>query len=122
MVNLALIQMTYGDDLGENYDKAVDYIRKAAGQGASIVCTQELFKSRYFCQAEDSVNFDLAEEIAAGSGTVAQLSELAAELGVVIVASLFEKRAVGLYHNTAVVLDADGSYLGKYHKMHIPNS
>jgi N-carbamoylputrescine amidase len=113
MVNLALIQMTYGDDLGENYDKAVDYIRKAAGQGASIVCTQELFQSRYFCQAEDSVNFDLAEEIAAGSGTVAQLSELA---------SLFEKRAVGLYHNTAVVLDADGSYLGKYHKMHIPNS
>ena len=121
MIKLALIQMTCGDDLGENYDKAVDYIRKAAGQGAHIICTQELFKSRYFCQAEDSANFDLAEEIVAGSGTVAQLSELAAELGVVIVASLFEKRAVGLYHNTAVALDADGGYLGKYRKMHIPD-
>jgi N-carbamoylputrescine amidase len=121
VVKLALIQMTCGDDLRENYDKTVDYIRKAAGQGANIVCTQELFKSRYFCQTEDSANFDLAEEIAAGSGTVDQMSELAAELGVVIVASLFEKRAVGLYHNTAVVLDADGSYLGKYRKMHIPD-
>ncbi|RLC74875.1 MAG: carbon-nitrogen hydrolase [Chloroflexi bacterium] len=121
MIKLALIQMTCGDDLGENYDKAVGYIRKAAGQGAHIVCTQELFKSRYFCQTEDSANFDLAEEIADGSGTVAQLSDLAAELSVVIVASLFEKRAVGLYHNTAVVLDADGSYLGKYRKMHIPD-
>ena len=120
-IRLALIQMTCGDDLGENYEKAVDYVRKAADQGASIICTQELFKSRYFCQVEDSANFDLAEEIAAGSGTVAQLGELAAELGVVIVASLFEKRAVGLYHNTAVVLDADGSYLGKYRKMHIPD-
>jgi N-carbamoylputrescine amidase len=120
-VNLALIQMTCGADLEENYDKAVGYIRKAADQRANIICTQELFKSRYFCQVEDSANFDLAEEIAAGSGTVAQLSELAAELGVVIVASLFEKRAVGLYHNTAVILDADGSYLGMYRKMHIPD-
>jgi N-carbamoylputrescine amidase len=120
-VKLALIQMTCGDSLDENYEKAVNYIRRAAGQGANIVCTQELFKSRYFCQVEDSANFDLAEEIVAESGTVAQLSELAAELGAVIVASLFEKRAVGLYHNTAVVLDADGSYLGKYRKMHIPD-
>jgi N-carbamoylputrescine amidase len=63
-IKLALIQMTCGDDLGENYDKAVDHVRKAAGQGANIICTQELFKSRYFCQAEDSANFDLAEEIA----------------------------------------------------------
>jgi N-carbamoylputrescine amidase len=120
-IKLALIQMACGDDLGENYDKVVNYIKEAASQGANIVCTQELFKSRYFCQVEDSANFGLAEEIAAGSGTVAQLSELAAELGVVIVASLFEKRAVGLYHNTAVVLDADGSYQGKYRKMHIPD-
>jgi N-carbamoylputrescine amidase len=120
-IKLALIQMTCGDDLGENYDKAVDYIREAASQGANIVCTQELFKSRYFCKVEDSANFDLAEEIAIGSETVARLSELAAELGVVIVASLFEKRAVGLYHNTAVVLDADGNWLGKYRKMHIPD-
>ena len=121
MIKLALIQMTCGDDPAENYGKATGYMREAAAQGANIVCTQELFKSRYFCQAEDSANFDLAEEIAAGSGTVAQLSDLAAQLGVVVVASLFEKRAVGLYHNTAVVLDADGSYLGKYRKMHIPD-
>jgi N-carbamoylputrescine amidase len=121
MIKLALIQMTCGDDLAENYGKATDYMREAAAQGANIVCTQELFKSRYFCQVEDSANFGLAEGIAAGSGTVAQLSDLAAELGVVIVAGLFERRAVGLYHNTAVVLDADGSYLGMYRKMHIPD-
>jgi N-carbamoylputrescine amidase len=120
-INLALIQMTCVEDIEQNYDKALGYIREAAGQGADIVCTQELFKSRYFCQVEDKANFRLAEEIADGCGTVAQLSELAAELGVVIVASLFEKRAVGLYHNTTVVLDADGTYLGKYRKMHIPD-
>ena len=120
-IKLALIQMTCGEDLDQNFDKALAYIRVAAGQGANIVCTQELFKSRYFCQVEDKANFHLAEEIADGRGVVAQLSDLAAELGVVIVASLFEKRAVGLYHNTAVGLDADGTYLGKYRKMHIPD-
>jgi N-carbamoylputrescine amidase len=121
MIKLALIQMTCGDDLGENYDKAIDYIRRAAGQGAHIVCTQELFKSRYFCQVMDSDLFGLAEEIDKDSPTLRGLSELAQELEIVIVASLFEKRALGLYHNTVVVLDADGSWLGKYRKMHIPD-
>jgi N-carbamoylputrescine amidase len=120
-IKLALIQMTCGENLGENYDKAVGYIRKAASQGANIVCTQELFKSRYFPQVVDSDLFGLAEEINASSPTLRSLSELARELEVVIVASLFEKRASGLYHNTAVVLDADGKWLGKYRKMHIPD-
>jgi N-carbamoylputrescine amidase len=121
IIKLALIQMTCGDDVAENYDKAIDHIRQAAAQGAQIVCTQELFKSRYFCQTEDRANFDLAEEIRPGSGTPAHLAALAEELGVVIVASLFEERALGLYHNTAVVIDADGAWLGKYRKMHIPD-
>ena len=120
-IKLALIQMTCGSDPQENFVKAIGRIREAASQDANIVCTQELFKSLYFCQVEDSDHFVLAEEIAEGRGTVAQLSDLAAELNVVIVASLFEKRAVGLYHNSTVVLDADGAYLGMYRKMHIPD-
>lgn len=120
-VNLGLIQMSCGEDIGDNFDKTVALIKGAAGQGAQIVCTQELFKSRYFCQSEDWQNFDLAEEINESSPTVQRLSELAAELEIVLIASLFEKRATGIYHNTAVVFDADGSYLGKYRKMHIPD-
>jgi N-carbamoylputrescine amidase len=120
-INLALIQMTCGENLEQNYDKALAYIRVAAGQGANIVCTQELFKSRYFCQVEDSDYFSFAESIDERGPTMRSLSKLAADLGIVLVASLFEKRASGLYHNTAVVLDADGSYLGKYRKMHIPD-
>jgi len=120
MISIGLIQMSCSDDSEENHDKAVDYIREAASQGANIVCTQELYKSRYFCQTADSTMFNLAEKVDEGSSTVRQLSELATELGIVIIAGLFEKRAPGLYHNTAVVLDADGSYLGKYRKMHIP--
>jgi N-carbamoylputrescine amidase len=120
-IKLALIQMRCGENLGENYDKAVGFIRKAASQGANIICTQELFKSRYFPQVVDSDLFGLAEEINARSPTLRSLSELARELQVVIVAGLFEKRASGLYHNTAVVLDADGKWLGKYRKMHIPD-
>jgi N-carbamoylputrescine amidase len=121
IVNLGLIQMSCGDDVEANYAKAVDYIRKAASQGANIVCLQELFKSRYFCQVVDSLQYSLAEVVERDAPTVRQLGELATELGIVIIASLFEKRALGLYHNTAVVLDADGSYLGKYRKMHIPD-
>jgi N-carbamoylputrescine amidase len=121
IVNIGLIQMSCGDDIEENYHKAADYIKKAARQGANIICTQELFKSRYFCQVEDSSLFSLAEKIDESNPTVQQLRELAADLRVVIIASLFEKRASGLYHNTAVVIDADGSYLGKYRKMHIPD-
>lgn len=103
----------------ENLKKATEGIRKAAGKGAQVVCLQELFRSLYFCDTEDYENFKLAEPIP-GPSTEA-LSALAKELDVVIVASLFEKRADGVYHNTAAVLDAGGAYLGKYRKMHIPD-
>jgi N-carbamoylputrescine amidase len=118
---LGLIQMTCSEDPAENYDKAVAYVREAAARGANIVCLQELFKSRYFCQVVDHRHFDLAEPVDEKSATVEYLAALASELGIVLVASLFEKRISGLYHNTAVVLDADGRFLGKYRKMHIPD-
>jgi N-carbamoylputrescine amidase len=118
-VAVGLVQMSCTADTQENTHKAYAGIREAAAQGAQIVCLQELFRSRYFCQSEDHENFALAEPIP-GPGTE-QLANLAAELGVVIIASLFEHRARGLYHNTAAVLDADGTYLGKYRKMHIPD-
>lgn len=102
-----------------NMDKAVREVRNAAAKGAQIVCLQELFTSLYFCDEENYDNFKLAEAIPGPSTDT--LSALAAELGVVIIASLFEKRAEGLYHNTTAVLDADGTYLGKYRKMHIPD-
>ncbi len=121
VVNLGLIQMTCMDDRQGNYKKALGYIEQAAAEGAQIICTQELFKSIYFCQSEDSCHFDLAEEISRDSSTVQTLSKLAKDLQVVLIASLFEKRALGLYHNTAVVIDADGRFLGKYRKMHIPD-
>ncbi len=102
-----------------NLARAVDFIRDAAKQGAQIVCLPELFRSQYFCQSEDHANFALAETIP-GPSTEA-LSAAAREEQIVIVASLFEKRAAGVYHNTAVVIDADGKFLGKYRKMHIPD-
>lgn len=106
-------------DPKENLLKAVRKIREAAASGAQIVCLQELFTSLYFCDVEDHDNFKLAESIP-GPSTEA-LSALAKELGLVIIASLFEKRTKGIYHNTTAVLDADGVYLGKYRKMHIPD-
>lgn len=96
-------------------------IKQAAKSGAKIICTQELYKSRYFCQSEDYGQFRLAETVNATSAAVRELSVVARRHKVVIVASLFEKRAEGVYHNTAVVVDADGKYLGKYRKMHIPD-
>ena len=102
-----------------NLARAMEKIREAARQGAQIVCLQELFRSQYFCREEDARLFDLAEPIPGPSTDC--LAPLAAELSVVIVASLFEKRATGLYHNTAVVIDADGTLLGLYRKMHIPD-
>jgi N-carbamoylputrescine amidase len=111
--------MSCTNDKTANLQKAIDKIKEAADKGAQIVCLQELFTSLYFCDVEDYDNFKLAESIP-GPSTEA-LSKTAKELGVVIIASLFEKRTEGLYHNTTVVLDADGTYLGKYRKMHIPD-
>jgi len=118
-VKVGTVQMSCTADKQENLDKAIAKVREVAAAGAQIVCLQELFTSLYFCDVEDYDNFKLAEPIP-GPSTEA-LAKVAGELGVVIIASLFEKRAQGLYHNTVAVLDADGSYLGKYRKMHIPD-
>src|SRR5260370_10107743 len=116
---VALVQMKCGAEPDKNLAHGVEFIRDAAKRGAEIVCLPELFRSQYFCQMEDHANFALAEEIPGRSTST--LGELARELGVVIVASLFEKRRAGVYHNTAVVLDADGKMLGKYRTIHIPD-
>lgn len=118
-VNIGLVQMRCVADPATNLAHATDGIREAHRKGANIICLQELFTSLYFCDEEDYEQFKLAEPIPGPS--TERLSALAAELGVVIIASLFEKRAQGLYHNTTAVLDADGTYLGKYRKMHIPD-
>jgi N-carbamoylputrescine amidase len=118
-IKVGLVQMSCVADKEANLQKAIDGVRDAVRQGAQIVCLQELFTSLYFCDEENYDNFLLAESIPGPSSDT--LSTIAAELGVVIIASLFEKRAQGLYHNTVAVLDADGSYLGKYRKMHIPD-
>lgn len=118
-VNIGLVQMSCVKDAQPNIEKAIQGIRNAAAKGAQIVCLQELFTSLYFCDVEDYENFKLAEAIP--GPTTKTLGEVARELNVVIIASLFEKRAEGLYHNTTAVIDADGSYLGKYRKMHIPD-
>src|SRR6195952_1777224 len=118
-VQIGLVQMSCTRDKEANLQKAITKVREAAAKGAQIVCLQELFTSLYFCDVEDYEYFKLAEAIPGPSTEV--LGKLAAELKVVIIASLFEKRAQGLYHNTTAVLDADGTYLGKYRKMHIPD-
>ncbi len=116
---VALIQMSCSDNPQANLDKIVERIGEAASRGAQIISTQELFRSPYFCQTEDHSNFSLAETIP-GPSTEA-LTSIAKDRNVVIIASLFEKRAPGLYHNTAVVIDADGQIAGRYRKMHIPD-
>lgn len=118
-VKIGLVQMKCVEDKQHNIDKTIIKIREAAAKGAEIICLQELFTSLYFCDEENYEHFKLAEPIPGPTSDV--LQKLAGELGVVIIASLFEKRAQGLYHNTTAVLDADGSYLGKYRKMHIPD-
>lgn len=118
MPKIALIQLSVDARPSVNKEKTESAIREAAANGAQIVCTQELFTTEYFCRTEECDLFDLAEPVP-GELTEAH-RKLAAELGVVIVASGFEKRATGLYHNTAWVVDADGSFLGMYRKMHIP--
>ena len=119
IVKVGLVQMTCSADVNANKQKAIEKIKEAAKQGANVICLQELFTSLYFCDVEAYENFKLAEPIP--GKTTDALSLLAKDLGVVIIASLFEKRAEGLYHNTTAVLDADGTYLGKYRKMHIPD-
>lgn len=118
-VRIGLIQMACSADPDKNLKKALQQIKLASAEGARIVCLQELYRTPYFCRTEDSKNFDLAETIP-GPSTEA-FSRLAKSSGTVIIASLFEKRASGVYHNTAVVIDADGKMLGKYRKMHIPD-
>ena len=116
---VGLIQMSCSLDPNENLAQAESRAREAAGRGAQIICLQELFRSQYFCREENAELFALAEPIP-GPSTEA-FSKLARELKVVIVAPLFERRAAGLYHNTAAVIDADGSLVGLYRKMHIPD-
>jgi N-carbamoylputrescine amidase len=116
---VGLIQMSCSPDPGENFAKAEARIREAAKRGAQIICLQELFRSQYFCREENADLFELAETIPGPSSEA--LSKLALSLNVAIVGSLFERRAAGIYHNTAVVINADGAVLGKYRKMHIPD-
>jgi N-carbamoylputrescine amidase len=118
-VKVGLVQMSCTSDKEQNLQKAIDKIKEAAAKGAQIICLQELFSSLYFCDVEDYEYFKLAEPIPGPSTEL--LSLLSAELSVVIIASLFEKRAQGIYHNTTAILDSDGVYLGKYRKMHIPD-
>lgn len=118
-LTLGLLQHACTPDPEANLQKALSLAERAAQQGANVICTQELFRSQYFCQSEDHKNFELAESIPGPS--TAAFQALARKHGVVVVASLFERRASGLYHNTAVMIDADGSVLGLYRKMHIPD-
>jgi N-carbamoylputrescine amidase len=119
MPEIGVIQMRCSQDPSDNLENAIALIREAAAQGAQIICLPELFKTVYFCQEENHKYFQYAEPIP--GPTTERLSALTKELQVVIVASLFERRAAGLYHNTAAVIDADGTLLGIYRKMHIPD-
>src|SRR5258705_8122100 len=119
IVNIALTQMPCSPDPDKNLARQLSLIERAAKSGAQIICTQELFRSQYFCQSEDHKNFELAEKIP-GPSTDA-FRKVAKKHKIVIIASLFEKRASGVYHNTAAIIDADGSLLGIYRKMHIPD-
>ena len=116
---VGLVQMSMSADPKENLDKAAARIEEAARLGAEVVCLPELFRSRYFCQREDAALFDLAEPVP--GPTTERLSAVARSAGVAVVAPVFERRAAGLYHNSAAILDADGSLKGLYRKMHIPD-
>ena len=118
-VKVGVFQMRMHEDVGTNLKRGVEFVHKAADQGAQVVVTPELFTSLYFCQREDAAFFDLAVPIP--GPMTKQLADVARERGVVLVASLFEKRAPGLFHNTAVVFDRTGEMVGKYRKMHIPD-
>jgi N-carbamoylputrescine amidase len=116
---IGLVQMTCSADSQENLEKAVDRIREAAKLGAKIVCLQELFRSQYFCREENAELFNLAESIPGPSTET--IGKVAREAGVTVIASLFERRAAGLYHNTAAIIGPGGDLLGVYRKMHIPD-
>ncbi len=118
-VKVGLVQMSCSSSKEENMQKAIAGIKDAAAKGANIVCLQELFTSLYFCDVEDYDNFKLAEKIP--GATTDTLGQVAAACNVVVIASLFEKRTQGIYHNTTAVIEADGKYLGMYRKMHIPD-
>ena len=117
--SVGLVQMSAGPEPENNLQHAIEIVRDAAGRGAQIICLPELFQTQYFCQREDAALFDLAEPIP--GPTTAKLSELAKQLRIVLIASLFEKRAAGVYHNTAAMFDSDGTLRGLYRKMHIPD-
>ena len=118
-VKIGIVQMSCVKDKTANFQKAVEKIKEAVKKGVQILCLQELFTSLYFCDVEDYNNFQLAEPIPGPSTET--LQKIATENNIVIIASLFEKRTQGIYHNTTVVIDADGTYLGMYRKMHIPD-
>lgn len=118
-VTIALVQMQSAAQPRLNIECAIDQIHRATAQGAQIVCLQELFHARYFCQTEDTTHFQLAEPIP--GPTSERFSKLAAQLKIVLIAPIFEQRTQGLYHNSAVIFDADGAQLGVYRKMHIPD-
>jgi N-carbamoylputrescine amidase len=118
-VAIGLLQSASSPDPSKNLSNTLAAAQRAAERGAQIICTQELFRSQYFCQSEDHKNFQLAESIP--GPTTDAFQKLAKEKAAVVIVSLFEKRAAGLYHNTAAIIDADGSLLGLYRKMHIPD-
>jgi N-carbamoylputrescine amidase len=116
---VGLIQMSMTSDPDKNLQHAIDLVRDAAGRGAQVVCLPELFQTQYFCQREDAALFDLAEPIP--GPTSEKLSQVAKQVGIVLISSLFEKRAPGVYHNTAAIFETDGALRGLYRKMHIPD-
>ena len=119
IISVGLVQMACSTDADKNLETAVDSIRSASKQGAQIICLPELFLTQYFCQTEDAKNFSLAEPLPGPTSEI--LSRLAKELQVVLIVPLFEKRTEGIYHNTAIIIDVDGSLAGTYRKMHIPD-
>lgn len=116
---VGLLQMSASSDPDKNLQRAIDKIHQAAARGAQVICLPELFQTQYFCQREDSALFDLAEPVP--GPTTNKLSAVAKQLGIVLIASIFERRAAGVYHNTATIFDADGTLRGLYRKMHIPD-
>jgi len=116
---VGLLQMSVGKNIDDNLKKAVSWIEKASKKGAEVICLPELFRSRYFCQTEDLKNFELAETISGPS--IEAISKIAKKHKVVAIAPVFEKRAVGVYHNSAAIIDTDGRVAGIYRKMHIPD-